>query len=160
MRSDRRRFLPYGLDGGCPGTPSWNIVNPGPGQQTVPVMPMEAIRLADGDAFCHIGAGGAGQGDPLERDPALVAADVAEERITGEYAEAVYGVVLDAAGAVDAQATDAARATLRETRENGGGGAPAYLRMFQDSLGLPGFALEGERRMIYAGDGSSRSKGG
>lgn len=153
MRSDRRQFLPYGLDGGCPGTPSWNIVNPGPDQRTEPVMPMEAVRLAEGEVFCHIGAGGAGQGDPLARDPALVAEDVAEERITADYAEAVYGVVLDADGAVDTEATGAARAALREARDNGGGTAPAYLRMFQDSLGLPGFRLEGERRMVYADEG-------
>ena len=113
-------------------------------------MPMEAIRLRDGDVFCHIGAGGAGQGDPLERDPTLVAADVAEERITADYADAVYGVALDAAGAVDPQATEAARAALRRARENGDAASPAYLRMFQDSLGLPGFRLEDGRRMVYA----------
>ena len=158
MRSDRRQFLPYGLNGGCPGTPSWNIVNPGPGQRTVPVMPMEAIRLRDGDVFCHIGAGGAGQGDPLERDPADVAADVAEERITRDYAEAVYGVALDAAGAVDPQATQAARAALREARDNGDGASPAYLQIFQDSLGLPDFRLEDERRMVYA-DGCAATEG-
>ena len=74
----------------------------------------------------------------------------AEERITSEYAEAVYGVVLDAAGAVDPQATAAARVALRRARENGDGASPAYLRMFQDSLGLPGFRLEDGRRMVYA----------
>src|SRR5918911_1738921 len=28
VRSDRRKYLPYGLDGGRPGTPSQNVLNP------------------------------------------------------------------------------------------------------------------------------------
>ena len=159
MRSDRRQFLPYGLNGGCPGTPSWNIVNPGPGQRN------RAGHADGGDPtpgrrrlLPYRRWRARGRGDPLERDPADVAADVAEERITRDYAEAVYGVALDAAGAVDPQATAAARAALREARDNGGGAAPAYLQIFQDSLGLPDFRLEDERRMVYA-DGRAATKG-
>ena len=50
-----------------------------------------------------------GFGDPLTRDPALVAADVAEGGVTFDGASRVYGVVL-VDGAVDAEATDALRA--------------------------------------------------
>ena len=39
-------------------------------------------------------SGGGGFGDPLERDPARVAADVAEGYVTPAAAEAIYGVVL------------------------------------------------------------------
>jgi N-methylhydantoinase B/oxoprolinase/acetone carboxylase alpha subunit len=71
MRSDRRNHLPYGLDGGAPGTPSWNLLNPGPAQQAVPVMPMEPLVMRRDEVLCHIGAGGGGYGDPFERDPGL-----------------------------------------------------------------------------------------
>ena len=150
MRSDRRQFLPYGLDGGCPGTPSWNLINPGPNQQIMAVMPMDALHLRTGEVFCHISAGGAGQGDPLERDPALVAEDVREERISLPYAEAVYGVVLNAADlSVMLAATEEARNKLRQFQA-GTSATPAYLQIFQASFGLPDFRLINDRQMVYA----------
>jgi N-methylhydantoinase B len=57
--------------------------------------------------------GGAGFGDPLERPPARVAADIADGLIAREAAERDYGVVLDAGGAVDAAATEKMRARRR-----------------------------------------------
>jgi N-methylhydantoinase B len=143
MRSDRRNYLPYGLDGGAPGTPSWNLVNPGPDQRVLPVMPMEAVRFARNDVFCHIGAGGGGHGDPLERDPALVTDDVREERITRGYAAAVYGVVFVADTLeVDGEATDAKRSALRAAPPTG---RPAYLELFHAALDITSFELQGER---------------
>ena len=68
MRSDRRTHLPYGLDGGAAGTPSWNIINPGPQQRIVPVMPMGPIVLQHGEVFCHIGAGGGATRSAADRD--------------------------------------------------------------------------------------------
>ena len=150
LRSDRRTYLPYGLDGGCPGTPSWNILNPGPDQRIVPVMPMEAVRFRKGDVFRHIGAGGGGHGDALARDPALVLADLIEERFTVEYAERVYGVVVDAATmALDGPATEARRAQLRAARGPETDARPEYLRLFLEPLGIGDFALEGERRFRW-----------
>ena len=143
MRSDRRNFLPYGLDGGLPGTPSWNLINPGPNQRILPVMPMDAVRFARGEIFCHIGAGGGGQGDPLERDAQLVRDDVREERLTRIYAETVYGVVfisttldVDDGATIDKRAELRARASISR---------PAYLQIFHDSLGIETFELVGER---------------
>lgn len=146
MRSDRRQFLPYGLDGGCPGTPSWNLINPGPNQRVMAVMPMDAVHFGEGDVFCHISAGGAGQGDPLERDPALVAEDVREERFTSAYAAAVYGVVLDAGFAVDPAATAATRVQIRQDADPR---RPIYLQLFQQQFGLPDFTLSEGRKMTY-----------
>jgi N-methylhydantoinase B len=60
-------------------------------------------------------SGGGGFGDPLERDPARVVADLAEGYVTPEASEAVYGVVLRG-GAVDGAATAARRAELRAAR--------------------------------------------
>ena len=146
LRSDRRNFLPYGLDGGCPGTPSWNIVNPGPDQRILPVNPMDAVRFAKGDVFCHIGAGGAGHGDPLERDPAHVLADVVEERLSVGYVREVYGVVIDPATlTVDPTATEDLRHDLRKRRGAGHDPKPAFLRRFLEPLGIEEFALKGER---------------
>ena len=53
--------------------------------------------------------GGAGHGDPFERDPQLVAEDVIDELISVEEALAQYGVVVAANGSIDSQATVDAR---------------------------------------------------
>ncbi|MCE2481425.1 MAG: hydantoinase B/oxoprolinase family protein [Alphaproteobacteria bacterium] len=148
MRSDRRMHLPYGLGGGAPGTPSWNIVNPGrPDQRILPVMPMEAVRLGRGDVFCHVSAGGGGYGDPLARDPAAVLDDVREERITAAYAGDVYGVVIGGAPpAIDRAATASRRDELRAARADADP-QPAFLRHFHAALGIARFTLEGERML-------------
>ncbi len=131
IRSDRRAILPYGLDGGLPGTPSWNIVNPGSGQKLLPTCPMESTVLNRGDVFLHVQSGGGGHGDPLERDPELVLDAVLNEFITTDYAFDVYGVAVRD-GAVDGQATAARRAELAAAEP----GEPAYLRHFHHSIGI------------------------
>ncbi len=149
LRSDRKHHLPWGLDGGAPGTPCLHIVNPGEGQRILPPMPMEAIKFNEGDVFLHIGAGGGGYGDPLDRDPALVLADVVEERLTAEYAEQVYGVVIDPATAtVDPAATEAKRKALRAGRADGGT-LPAWLALFGAPLGLGEVVLTGARELEF-----------
>ncbi|MBM3482560.1 MAG: hydantoinase B/oxoprolinase family protein [Alphaproteobacteria bacterium] len=60
--------------------------------------------------------GGGGYGDPLEREPARVAADVHANLVSAEAAQAVYGVVLQADGRVDEGATAERRKTLRRGR--------------------------------------------
>jgi N-methylhydantoinase B len=148
MRSDRRRFLPYALDGGAPGTPSWNFLNPGPNQRILSVMPMDPLRLGQGDVFSHVSAGGAGRGDPLARDPAAVLEDVIEERITLAYAREVYGVVIDGAAlAVDPGATARERALIAARRANGREPRPAYLEFFLSRFGINEFELVGEREL-------------
>jgi N-methylhydantoinase B len=143
MRADRQRYLPWALDGGSPGTPSYHVVNPGPQQRVLPQNPMEAIRISRGEVFCHIGAGGAGVGNPLDRDPIKVQDDVEEERITALYAREVYGVVLEN-NAVNLAATAIERDRLRKRSD---AASPAYLRHFLSPLGITRFALEGEREL-------------
>jgi len=154
MRSDRRNHLPYGLDGGAPGTPSWNLLNPGPAQQAVPVMPMEPLVMRRDEVLCHVGAGGGGHGDPLERDPLLCLEDVREERYSTDYIREVYGVVLDSqTGNIDRIKTDKARAALRRQREAcPAKPQPAYLRHFHAPLGISDFALVGERFLKTSSD--------
>ena len=59
-------------------------------------------------------SGGGGYGDPLERDAELVRRDVADGYVSAERAAGGYGVVLDSRGAVDASATMARRAAMRQ----------------------------------------------
>jgi N-methylhydantoinase B len=60
--------------------------------------------------------GGGGWGDPLERDPALVARDVRWRKVSPSAAAADYGVVLGGSAddpVVDNEATVALRSDLR-----------------------------------------------
>jgi N-methylhydantoinase B len=113
VRTDRRRFLPYGLAGGRPGTPSDNRLNPEAGDRQLPGK--FTMNLPAGSVFRHVMAGGGGHGDPLDREPAAVLRDVRGERISADVAKREYGVVIDTERlAVDKAATAALRAQLRE----------------------------------------------
>lgn len=72
--------------------------------------------LRTGDVFEVLPPLAAGHGDPLLRDPALVASDVARARVTREDADRLYGVVLGEDGTVDVNASDASRRELRKER--------------------------------------------
>ena len=75
------------------------------------------IVMNEGDEMLFVTPSGGGYGDALERDPALVEVDVADELVSVEDARADYGVVIGADGAVDAEATAALRATRRDGKE-------------------------------------------
>jgi N-methylhydantoinase B len=116
VRSDRATHRPYGLRGGSPGTPSRNVLDPGqPSEQKLPAK--LTMTLERGQVFRHQLAGAGGWGDPLERDPALVAKDLRDGLVSLEAARRDYGVI--AAGdppIIDAQASEALRARLRAAR--------------------------------------------
>jgi N-methylhydantoinase B len=62
-------------------------------------------------------SGGGGHGDPLEREPWRVLADIQEEKVTPAHAKAVYGVVLQSSGAaVDQTATRVLREELARAK--------------------------------------------
>jgi len=107
LRSDRMKFLPYGLRGGKPGAPTRNLVEVDGETRAMPGK--FAHPLHAGDVLVHEQAGGGGYGDPFTRDPEQVAADVRNEKITAAYARREHGVVVDATGKVDADATAALR---------------------------------------------------
>ncbi len=118
IRSDRRKFRPYGLYGGKPGTPASGILNP----DTEPKdMPSKLLMTAQpNDVYRLVLAGGGGYGDPLERDPERVADDVREEKLSADYARQEYGVVLDThTFTVDMAETDALRQQLRQAAAQG-----------------------------------------
>lgn len=112
LRSDRMRFLPYGLAGGKPAAPTRNVLTSGEEAREMPAK--FAVPLRAGDVIRHEQPGGGGFGDPFTRDPARVAADVLDEKITAVYAAREHGVVVDpATGEVDAEATRALRSAAR-----------------------------------------------
>jgi hypothetical protein len=85
-------------------------------------------------------SGGGGYGDPLERDADLVRRDVAFGVVSAERAAEGYCVVLDAAGAVDTAATDAARAMSRGRRHG--------LRVVADDTIEAYAGAKGKRRIV------------
>lgn len=146
MRSDRRRHLPFSVEDGMPGTPSMNIVYSKGQTQLIPVMPMEPIVLKKGDVFCHIGAGGGGFGDPLERDTKKCLEDITYECYSPQYAREVYGVVLTEDGTqVDEAATRSERERLRQECQTH---QPAYLKHFLKPYGYTDFQLKDERLLF------------
>ncbi|MBI3076172.1 MAG: hydantoinase B/oxoprolinase family protein [Deltaproteobacteria bacterium] len=62
-------------------------------------------------------SGGSGYGDPLDRDPVSVAADLRDGLVSRGLAEGIYGVIVEPeAGALDPQATRARRDAIRAER--------------------------------------------
>jgi N-methylhydantoinase B len=120
IRSDKRHFPPYGLQGGQPGTPSLNILNPGPEQKVLPTLAVSRIR--EGEVLRHVLAGGGGWGDPLERDPERVWRDAWNEKLSVDYARREYGVVIDPVTLqLDRQETERLRQELRAQRKSHSG---------------------------------------
>jgi N-methylhydantoinase B len=73
------------------------------------------IALEPGDRARVVTGAGGGYGDPLEREPELVLADVLDGYITAEQARSTYGVVLAGAG-IHEDETAELRETLRQER--------------------------------------------
>jgi N-methylhydantoinase B len=108
VRSDRADRPPYGLAGGGTGAPSSNmLLRPDGTEEELPAM--FSITIEPGDVYAHSTAGGGGWGDPFERDPEVVAVDVANEKVSVDAAREQYGVVILPDGTVDAATTAALR---------------------------------------------------
>jgi N-methylhydantoinase B len=75
------------------------------------------IVLHPGDQLWEYIAGGAGYGDPLDRDPAAVLADVLDGKVSPALATKAFGVVLTPDDtAVDAVKTKESRERRRAER--------------------------------------------
>ena len=114
VRADRQAHRPYGLYGGEPGAPSVNVLNPE--SEAKPLPGKVTLTIRRGDVFRHELAGGGGWGDPLERDPERVLADVRDELITEVSPGRRTGLRSTAAWAVDQAATRTLRAAPRQAR--------------------------------------------
>ena len=92
------------------------------------------ITVKKGDTLRHELAGPGGWGDPFDRDPEAVLADLRDELIGDATAREAYGVVIDRERwRVVGDETGALRQRLREAR--GGRAAPAVI---QDRPGTRG----------------------
>jgi N-methylhydantoinase B len=102
-----QRFGRFAVDGGI-AQPSgeWSELGPKPGH----------LRMTNHDVFAVTWQGGGGWGDPLERELAAVEDDLRVGQISKAAATKVYGAVLDAAGRIDAGASQRNRDALREDR--------------------------------------------
>jgi N-methylhydantoinase B len=116
FQDDRAHTYPWGVDGGkYGGTSEKRLVRTDGTEEELPSK-VEGVPVSAGDKLVFSTAGGGGLGDPLERDPELVATEVRRGLVSREAAEDEYGVVLSA-GEVDEAATEERRATLREDRD-------------------------------------------
>ena len=94
MGADRRKFLPWGLDGGeaAEGSHCW-VIN---ADETRTELPTKVFtELKKGDRLLVQTPGGGGWGDPGERDPESVRLDLREGLLTPDRAARVYGHYTD-----------------------------------------------------------------
>jgi N-methylhydantoinase B len=111
---DRSQCRPWGVCGGKPGAGNAIYYRARPDGEAVLMNKATAVPAPPGATLLVLAAGGGGYGDPLEREPERVLADVCEGYVSPQSARDDYGVALTADGqAVDATATAALRAHLR-----------------------------------------------
>ncbi len=114
---ERFKFQPWGVLGGRPGAPARTRVNPGrPDERDVGKA--DILHVRPGDLVSYHTPGGGGYGDPLERDPSLVLADVSSGLIDEDAARDEYGVVI-----VGGRLDEAATRRLRHSRSAAAGPA-------------------------------------
>ena len=107
IQTDRVDTPPWGLAGGLPARGArFSHLR---GADRVALGSKARVRLRQGDRLLIETSGGGGWGSPAEREPAAVAADVAEGLISPERAASAYGVIVRADGTLDGEATRHAR---------------------------------------------------
>ena len=112
----RFKFPPWGAAGGSEGSVNAiEIIPAGAHQASQRAGRFARKRLQRGDVARLITAVGGGYGDPLQREPERVAADVREDYLTPELARQCYGVAL-CDGHVDEAGTAALRADMVEAQ--------------------------------------------
>jgi N-methylhydantoinase B len=111
IHDDRWFTYPWGVNGGAPGTRARKILEKPDGTQTIVANKLDSLAVEAEDVLHFITWGGGGWGDPLQRDPALVAKEIRQGLVTSTGALA-YGVVADAEGSIDVAATAALRAEM------------------------------------------------
>lgn len=114
IHDDRWFTHPWGALGGDPGERGHKVLVSGE-TETRLAAKCDHVRVQPGDVLEYVTWGGGGWGDPLERDPELVALDVARGLVTAGGADA-YGVAFDADGAIDVRATEARRSAIAAAR--------------------------------------------
>jgi N-methylhydantoinase B len=119
--------MSIGLAGGYPGCNASGLVVRDANVLDLPASPAEMTGerefaqwgefvIREPDVLYQHYQGGGAYGDPLARDPALVAGDVREGVVSRAAAAEIYGVVLDGKGTPDSKATRTRRLELRGAR--------------------------------------------
>jgi N-methylhydantoinase B len=88
---ERSETPAWGLFGGHDATPPIVVVNPGREDERR-MLKCSRVKLRRGDVIRTMTGGGGGVGDPSERDPERVRADVRDGHVSAEAAREVYGV--------------------------------------------------------------------
>jgi N-methylhydantoinase B len=115
IHDDRWLTYPWGVNGGLPGGRGSKLLVRADGSEAVLPSKCDRIQVREGDVLYFNTWGGGGAGDPYDREPERVGADVARGLVTVAGARR-YGVVCDEAGRVDPAATEALRSELRAAR--------------------------------------------
>jgi N-methylhydantoinase B len=106
----KTRTRPWAIGDGMPGESNHVILNPGTGREVV--QGGSYNRLDADEVLVNNTGGGGGYGDPFEREPVRVAADVRNGFVSVAAAARDYGVSVDPVTfEVDAEATERLRAS-------------------------------------------------
>ena len=94
VRNERVRFAPRGRQGGSDGLAGDQYaLNEAGTRKPIPAK-IDNHRLSRGDVFVLATSGGGGLGDPTERPPEEIGADIVEGYVSPECAERDYAVTL------------------------------------------------------------------
>ena len=115
IHDDRWFTRPWGVNGGEPGARAKKVLVKADGTEIIVGNKVEDLAVEAGDQLHFVTWGGGGWGDPLERDPALVAHEIVQGLVTRDGATR-YGVVIADDGSVDATGTTALRDRIRAGR--------------------------------------------
>jgi N-methylhydantoinase B len=115
VHDERWLMYPWGVNGGEPGMRSTKRLVRADGSEEWLPAKCERIPVSAGDLLYFNTWGGGGWGDPLARDPALVAQDVDRGLVSAEGARR-FGVVIADGARVDESATTALRAQMSAGR--------------------------------------------
>ena len=104
LRSGRASQPPWGAAGGGNGTVCQNLLDPGtPNERKL--RGTETLQVPGGTVYRHVTPGAGGHGAPETREPARVARDVRDGKISVERARDVYRVAVSAEGIIDEPTT-------------------------------------------------------